>query len=196
MSLVLCEALACWVILACFMHFVCVSLENVRVVDVVLDRICNGIMSALTVDLEVGFPVAFYSLVFGLYLDLLAQLVMIGPLLCCLRLLIGNLSSSVFPDRLCFLTMHLILVHLLVFLQLKLLQEHVLHDLVLFLPPLLILILGLEKRLPTIIPFINQVLKFPLPLLVVINKDAVALRSDGRGLKSVGVQVLKGKTGI
>lgn len=153
-------------------------------------------MLALTVDLKVWFPVPFYPLVFGLLFDLLSKLVMVGSLSFCLGLLKGDLPSSVFSYRLCFKIIHLMLLHLLILLKLKLLQKHVLHGLVLLLPSLLILILRLEKWLPTIIPFFNQVLKLLLSLLVVINKDAAALPLNRRGLKSVGVQVLKGKTGM
>ena len=188
--------MARWVFLAGLMHLVCVSLHDVWIVDVVFDGICNGIMPALTVYLKVGFPVPFYPLVFSLLLDLLTQLEMVGSLTFCLSLLIGYLPYPVFSHRLSFKTTHLIFLDFLIFLQLKLLHEHVLHDLVLLLPSLLILILRPEKRLPTIIPFFNQVLKLPLSLLVVIDKGAFALRSDRRGLNGVGEQVLEGKGGM
>lgn len=153
-----------WVVLAGLMHLVGVSLEDVRIVDVVFDWVSDGVMPAFAVYLKVGFPVPFYPLDFGLLLDLLAQLEMVGSFTFCLSLLIGHLPSPVFSDRLSFEVMHLVLLHFLIFLQLKLLQEHVLHYLVLLLPSLLILILRPEERLPTIILFFNQVLKLPMSL--------------------------------
>lgn len=168
-----------WVVLAGLMHLVSVSLEDVRIVDVVFDWVCDGVMPAFAVYLEVGFPVPFNPLDFGLLLDLLTKLKMIGSFTFSLSLLIGHLPSPVFSDGLSFEVMHLILLHFLIFLQLKLLQEYILHDLVLLLPFFLILILRPEERLPTIIPFINQVLKLPMPLLIVINEGSLALSSDG-----------------
>ena len=190
------KALARWVVLAGFMHFVCVSLEDVRIVNVVFDWVCNGAMSAFAIHFEIGFPVPLNPLYFCLLFDLLAQLKMVSSFTFRLSLFISHLSFPVFSYRLNFEIMHLILLHLLIFLQLKLLQEDILHDLALLLPSLLILVLRPEERLPTIIPFFNQMLKFPFSLLIIIHKGTLALSSDRGGLNGVSIDVLEGKSGM
>ena len=158
--------------------FLLYLVEDVGVVDVVLNRVGDGVVSAGLSHLTVAFPVPGYPFAFDHALQ-------DGPLV---ALLFQNprpvlqvhleLSRSVIADLFCHHRSFLVFLHFLhVFVQ-ELFLQKVSGGITHLLFPHQVLVLRFEEPITPVVAFVYQVVEFLVALLIVVSE----LGSEGAGL--------------